>query len=194
MLELREGTSLHFIAPPPPPENPLSLAGFQAGLLSLMPCITPSFAAGIERKHHQNATRRIGRKRMIKVSRETTTFIPTTLPKTNMDTRNDGLEKVSPFKNGHFWYQFVRFLGCTTISKLIFLRRGGDQETLQGAHRKSRQSGGWFLWVVYWEIEVGKTHWGFLAKFVSILLNELQKKTRHVRMEMWEWVFFKQKT
>ena len=101
MLELREGTSLHFIGPPP--ENPLSLAGFQAGLLSLMPCITPSFAAGIERKHHQNATRRIGRKRMVKVSRETTTFIPTTLPKTNMDTQNDGLEKVSPFKHGNFW-------------------------------------------------------------------------------------------
>ncbi len=27
-----------------------------------------------------------------------------TLPKTNMDTPNDGLEKVTPFKNGNFWY------------------------------------------------------------------------------------------
>ena len=27
-----------------------------------------------------------------------------TLPKTNMDTQNDGLEKVTPFKNGKFWY------------------------------------------------------------------------------------------
>ena len=27
-----------------------------------------------------------------------------TLPKTNMDTQNDGLEKVTPFKNGNFWY------------------------------------------------------------------------------------------
>ena len=24
--------------------------------------------------------------------------------KTNMDTQNDGLEKVAPFKYGHFWY------------------------------------------------------------------------------------------
>ena len=24
--------------------------------------------------------------------------------KTNMDTQNDGLEKVVPFKYGHFWY------------------------------------------------------------------------------------------
>ena len=29
-----------------------------------------------------------------------------------MDTQNDGLEKVTPFKNGNFGYQFVRFLGC----------------------------------------------------------------------------------
>ena len=27
-----------------------------------------------------------------------------TLPKTNMDTQNDGLEKVIPFKHGNFWY------------------------------------------------------------------------------------------
>ena len=27
-----------------------------------------------------------------------------TLPKTNMDTQNDGLEKVTPFKTGNFWY------------------------------------------------------------------------------------------
>ena len=27
-----------------------------------------------------------------------------TTPKTNMDTQNDGLEKVTPFKNGNFWY------------------------------------------------------------------------------------------
>ena len=26
--------------------------------------------------------------------------------KTNMDTRDDGLEKVTPFKNGKFWYLF----------------------------------------------------------------------------------------
>ena len=31
-----------------------------------------------------------------------------------MDTQNDGLEKVIPFKNGNFWYQFVRFLGSTS--------------------------------------------------------------------------------
>ena len=27
-----------------------------------------------------------------------------TIPKTNMDTQNDGLGKVTPFKNGNFWY------------------------------------------------------------------------------------------
>ena len=27
-----------------------------------------------------------------------------TLPKTNMDTQNDGLEKVTPFEHGNFWY------------------------------------------------------------------------------------------
>ena len=27
-----------------------------------------------------------------------------TLPKTNMGTQNDGLEKVTPFKHGNFWY------------------------------------------------------------------------------------------
>ncbi len=27
-----------------------------------------------------------------------------TLPKTNMDTQNDGLEKVTPFKHGNCWY------------------------------------------------------------------------------------------
>ena len=33
--------------------------------------------------------------------------------KTNMDTQNDGLEKVhSGLKYGHVWYRFVRFLGC----------------------------------------------------------------------------------
>ena len=29
---------------------------------------------------------------------------PLTPPKTNVDTQNDGLEKVVPFKYGHFWY------------------------------------------------------------------------------------------
>ena len=27
-----------------------------------------------------------------------------TLPKTNMDTQNDGLKKATPFKNGNCWY------------------------------------------------------------------------------------------
>ena len=35
-------------------------------------------------------------------------YIP---PKTKMDTQNDGLERVTLLKSGHFWYQFVRFLG-----------------------------------------------------------------------------------
>ena len=31
-----------------------------------------------------------------------------TPPKTNMDTQNDGLEKVTPFKHGNFWYLYHR--------------------------------------------------------------------------------------
>ena len=34
-----------------------------------------------------------------------------TLPKINIDTQNDGLEKVTPFKNSNLGYLFVRFLG-----------------------------------------------------------------------------------
>ena len=48
-------------------------------------------------------------------------YIP---PKTKMDTQNDGLEKVTLLKSGHFWYQFVRFLGwfhplCLRVSGVI---------------------------------------------------------------------------
>ena len=35
---------------------------------------------------------------------EVVRYVMITLPKTNMDTQNDGLEKVTPFKYGHFWY------------------------------------------------------------------------------------------
>ena len=41
--------------------------------------------------------------------------LPYTPLKTNMDTQNHGLEKVTPLKNGNYWYQFVRFLGCIRI-------------------------------------------------------------------------------
>ena len=37
------------------------------------------------------------------VSKSGVDIYSTTL-KTNMDTQNDGLEKVAPFKYGHFWY------------------------------------------------------------------------------------------
>ena len=41
-----------------------------------------------------------------------------TLPKTNMDTQNDGLEKLTPFTNGNFWYCiYVRFLWCILFVK-----------------------------------------------------------------------------
>ena len=30
--------------------------------------------------------------------------ISSTSPKTNMDAKKDGLEKVTPLKYGHFWY------------------------------------------------------------------------------------------
>ena len=42
-----------------------------------------------------------------------------TPPKTNMDTQNDGLEKVTPFKHGVIFGIYVRFLGCTPIYKWI---------------------------------------------------------------------------
>ena len=35
-----------------------------------------------------------------------------------MDTQNDGLEKVTPFKHSNSWYQFVRFLGCKSPQKI----------------------------------------------------------------------------
>ena len=35
----------------------------------------------------------------------------TTVPKTNMDAQNDGLEKVTPFKHGNFGW----FLGCNRL-------------------------------------------------------------------------------
>ena len=38
-----------------------------------------------------------------------------TPPKTHMDTQNDGLEKVTPFKNGNFWDINVRVLECTRL-------------------------------------------------------------------------------
>ena len=34
--------------------------------------------------------------------------------KTNMDTQNDGLEKVTPFKRPAIFGIYVRFLGCTS--------------------------------------------------------------------------------
>ena len=42
-----------------------------------------------------------------------------TLPKTTMDTQNDGLEKVTPFQHGNFWYRHVRLLGCRNETKAI---------------------------------------------------------------------------
>ncbi len=38
-----------------------------------------------------------------------------TLPKTNMDNRNDGLEKVTIFKHGVIFGIYVRFLGCIFV-------------------------------------------------------------------------------
>ena len=40
-----------------------------------------------------------------------------TLPKTNMDTQNDGLEKVTPFKMAVVGI-YVRFLGCIGVEIL----------------------------------------------------------------------------
>ncbi len=37
-----------------------------------------------------------------------------TPPKTKMDTQTNGLEKVTPFKYGHFEYLFVQFLGSNS--------------------------------------------------------------------------------
>ena len=40
--------------------------------------------------------------------------IISTLPKTNMDTQNDGLEKVTPFKMAIVGI-YERFLGCNLV-------------------------------------------------------------------------------
>ena len=48
-------------------------------------------------------------------SRRESCFYPVTPPKTNTDTQNDGLEKVTPLKNGNSWYRHVRFLECTFL-------------------------------------------------------------------------------
>ncbi len=43
-------------------------------------------------------------KAMSSTLRQVFSNLRNTLPKTNMDTQNDGLEKVTPFKHGNFWY------------------------------------------------------------------------------------------
>ncbi len=58
------------------------------------------------------------------------TLSPITSPKTNMDTQNDGpWKRWNPLKYGHFWYQFVRFLGCSKFVKTI----GSVQFSIQGS-------------------------------------------------------------
>ena len=55
-------------------------------------------------------------------------------PKTNIDTQNDGpWKRRFPFKNGNFWYQFVRFLGCKAVAS------GSRAQT----SRKSFLGGSW---------------------------------------------------
>ena len=39
--------------------------------------------------------------------------------KSNMDTKNDGLENVFPFKHGYFGYRHVRFHGVTGSSPKV---------------------------------------------------------------------------
>ena len=40
--------------------------------------------------------------------KKTEHFLRSTLPKTNMDTQNDALEKVTAFKTGNFLSDFLR--------------------------------------------------------------------------------------
>ena len=42
------------------------------------------------------------------------TILGITLPKTNMDTQNDGLEKVFPFNFDQFWVSMLVFGGVLT--------------------------------------------------------------------------------
>ena len=84
--------------------KPPSSKGLKAGSSKLLYLPGPLYRQSADRHYAENATR------PLKVF--LWSFHPSTLPKTNMDTRNDGLEKVTPFKHGNFWYQFVRFLGC----------------------------------------------------------------------------------
>ena len=56
--------------------------------------LTPSF--------HQNLLKPAAQKPFcLQLQPPTTTLA---LPKTKMDTQNVGLEKVTPFKHGNFWY------------------------------------------------------------------------------------------
>ena len=55
-----------------------------------------------------------------------------TAPKSNIDTKNDGLENVSPFKHGNFGYLYVRFRGGirSNLSKDCLCRTGMTQMML----------------------------------------------------------------
>ena len=41
---------------------------------------------------------------MIQLQIEKNPYTPENILKTNMDTQNDGLEKVTPLKHGNSWY------------------------------------------------------------------------------------------
>ena len=41
-------------------------------------------------------------------------------PKTNIDTQNDGLEDLTPFKHSHFWIFLVVMLNFRGVFDVIF--------------------------------------------------------------------------
>ena len=65
-----------------------------------------------------------------------------TSPKTNMDTQNDGLEKVTPLLYGHFWYlTLLNFWGVLHTSYLLFQQLGAGIIRIQGAIRTQSHGG-----------------------------------------------------
>ena len=60
-------------------------------------------------------------------------YPPYTPLKTNMDTENDGLEKVTPFKYGHFWY--LCSISGVYATHLLTIDRNFQRDTVARIHR-----------------------------------------------------------
>ena len=78
--------------------SPLLVTGFWAHRILKFQMVTPKFHPRKTNTHLKQT--------------------PVTPPKTNMDTQNDGLEKVVPFNFGHFLVSMLNFWGVKGDSEL----------------------------------------------------------------------------